>query len=88
MTTPYQQRQRAIRVQRSGGEDAYRANLRKERRFYTVLAIVILVICAGLYLQHHSVVLPGPTINTPCRDGWVSHSTGSGTCSYHGGEAN
>jgi hypothetical protein len=24
---------------------------------------------------------------TLCRDGWVSHSTGRGTCSHHGGEA-
>jgi hypothetical protein len=23
---------------------------------------------------------------TLCRDGWVSHSTGRGTCSHHGGE--
>ncbi|NUQ99093.1 MAG: hypothetical protein HOY79_21905 [Streptomyces sp.] len=27
---------------------------------------------------------PGPV--TVCRDGWVSHSTGRGTCSHHGGE--
>lgn len=23
---------------------------------------------------------------TGCVDGWISHSTGGGTCSYHGGE--
>ena len=23
---------------------------------------------------------------TVCRDGWISHSTGRGTCSHHGGE--
>lgn len=34
-------------------------------------------------------VTPSP-YNAPvtvCRDGWVSHSTGRGTCSHHGGEA-
>jgi len=35
---------------------------------------------------------PPPIAYTPlppftvCVDGWVSHSTGSGTCSHHGGE--
>lgn len=32
---------------------------------------------------------PGPYTGpvTQCRDGWISHSTGAGTCSHHGGEA-
>lgn len=37
---------------------------------------------------------PVPTLDpahtwggTLCRDGWVSHSIGRGTCSHHGGEA-
>lgn len=38
---------------------------------------------------------PAPTFSFPlppmppghaCRDGWISHSVGRGTCSHHGGE--
>jgi hypothetical protein len=33
---------------------------------------------------HHS---PSTRTGTMCNDGWVSGSTGSGTCSYHGSQA-
>jgi hypothetical protein len=50
-------------------------------RVYPVLAAVALAVAIAALLGGR----PTPALATVCRDGWVSGSSGSGTCSHHGG---
>jgi len=49
--------------------------------FFRRSLLALALICWGILLSTEF----GPRIGAVCRDGWVSGSVGSGTCSSHGG---
>jgi hypothetical protein len=54
----------------------------RQRRRRTALATVTMVIATAALVAGS---WPAPAFATVCADGWISSSTGPGTCSHHGG---
>jgi|GEM_PF-1607138 len=53
--------------------------------FCTILIFSILLVVE--YIRGDYPIYGSAKIGAVCKDGWVSYSTGSGTCSHHGGVA-
>lgn len=55
------------------------------KRRFALVAVGLLLSLAGTACEKETVPpsYSGPI--TICNDGWISHSTGSGTCSWHDG---
>jgi len=62
----------------------------RQRDWALVLFFVIIAVAAviGAVASNHSTSHQMPGYGTVCKDGWGSQSSGRGTCSHHGGEAN
>lgn len=75
---------RAAAIRENGKENNRISSYSK--RFYTAIVIVFVVLIGlGIGAYHAIKMLGEPACRTHCCDGTCSPSTGSGTCSYHGG---
>ena len=63
--------------------------MNKKNKLFPILGIIGSTIVFFSSLQTNTIsntyVTRGNRIGAICNDGWRSYSTGSGTCSYHGG---
>jgi hypothetical protein len=57
-------------------------NIQRRRGLAAGLVVAVLLL---LYLLQPTGYMRSDGAGAVCRDGWVSSSTGSGTCSHHGG---